>query len=542
MDSVLILRELGTIVVFAAAAGMAARALRVPPLVAYMVAGIVLGPVLGVITLTPDIELIASAGIALLLFLVGLELSFDRIRDVGAVAVTAGLGQVAFTAIGGTLVCLALGFSATESIFIAVALTFSSTVVVVKLLDQKAELNSLYGRIAVGIFLVQDLVVITVLTLLAGWGAGEAAGTGSILAGIIRATVGMITLLSLALIAARYLLPRLFSGVAASVEALLILSLCWCFLLVLVAEAFGLSLEIGAFLAGITLAQLPFTHALRVRIHPLVNFFIAIFFASLGIRMDVGIAQMDVLAALVLSAFVLIGNPLIFMWIISRMGYSERTSFATSVTVAQISEFSFIFAAMGMEFGLVDEAVLALVAFIGVVTISISAYMILYSQQLYDFMRRRNLLRIFRAGQEPEEEPADQRRGHIIVVGMNTLGRMLVNSLSERGEQVLAIDTDAGKLAGLPCATQVGDTQHPAVLREADFTTSLLLVSALQIEAANNLLAYRCREAGVPCAIHVFDPSVSDQLRRLGVDYLMDSKHDGIRQVAEELRRAGVVT
>ncbi|MGH7507832.1 MAG: NAD-binding protein, partial [Longimicrobiales bacterium] len=131
--------------------------------------------------------------------------------------------------------------------------------------------------------------------------------------------------------------------------------------------------------------------------------------------------------------------------------------------------------------------------------------------------------------------------GHIIVVGMNTLGRRLVHAFTERGEQVIAIDTDPSKLAGLSAELVVGTADHPGVLAEANFNSAKLIVSTLQIEDANNLLAFRAHEAGVPSSIHAFDPSLIDELQMLGADHLMVSKHDGIRQVAAALRDAGVI-
>jgi Kef-type K+ transport system membrane component KefB len=167
----------------------------------------------------------------------------------------------------------------------------------------------------------------------------------------------------------------------------------------------SLSPEIGAFLAGISLAQLPLAHDLRRRLHPLMNFFIAIFFISLGVQMELEAATAHWPAAIVLALFVIIGNPLIFMFIIARGGYSERTAFMTSVTVAQISEFSFIFAAVGLSAGLIDDSILALITVIGLITIAVSSYMILYNEGLYEWVRRRGLLRPFRAAQDDDEEP-----------------------------------------------------------------------------------------------------------------------------------------
>lgn len=544
MIDIPVIRDLGVILLASAAALLVAQRARVPSIIVYILVGLALGPVSGVIAATDTVHMMAETGIVLLLFLVGLELSLDKIRDVGRVAVIAGLGQVVFTAAGGLGLSLLLGFTFIEALFVGTALTFSSTIVVVKLLDQKGELDSLYGRIAVGIFLVQDLVVILVLTFLAGLGTSTSLTAGSLSRGILLAFGGMALLLGGALLAARYVLPRLFSWMSQSLEGLFILSLCWCFALVLAAEAMALSLEIGAFLAGLSLAQLPYNHELRRRVHPLMNFFIAIFFVSLGLQMQLSHASDQVVPALVLSLFVLLGNPLIFLVIIAGLGYDVRTSFMTSVTVAQISEFSFIFAAMGVTAGLIGEPILSLVAVVGLVTIGVSSYMILHNRSLFRLVERWGLMRPFARlsrGAEPPATAVQPLQGHVIVVGMNSLGQRLVRELAARGETVVAVDTDARKLTDLPATAVLGSTDHASVLEEARYRDARMVVSALQIEDSNRLLAYRCREAGVRVGIHVVDAAAQQDLADLGVDHLILSKNAGIRQVAAELRAAGLL-
>ncbi|MBI4520688.1 MAG: cation:proton antiporter [Gemmatimonadetes bacterium] len=541
MSDLTLLRDLGVIVTAAAAFVIVARLGRMPSIVAYILAGLALGPLTGVIQVTQSVELISDVGIALLLFIVGLELSLRRIREVGKVALVAGLGQVVFTAGGGLGLALLLGFDLTASIFIGTALTFSSTVLVVKLLDQKRDLHSLYGRIAVGIFLVQDLVVIVVLTLLAGLAGGQSTRVLDILSDIVLAFAGMGVLLLGAVAASRYVLPRVFGWVAGTAEILFIWGLCWCFLLVLAAEALGLSLEIGAFLAGVSLAQLPFNDDLRRRVHPLMNFFIAVFFVSLGVQLELDAAAAQWQAATALSLFVLVGNPLIFIILIAWLGYSERTSFLAGVTVAQISEFSFIFAALGLSAGLVDESVLSVIAVVGLVTFVASAYMILYNHQIYAVTKRWGVLKPFRARQVDDEAPPPPQRNHIIAVGINALGRRLVHRLVERGEKVLAVDTDPRKLLDLPCATLLGNVEYLSVLEEAHVTEAKLLVSALQIEDTNALLAHRCRTLGVPASIHAFDRSVEEDLGEIGVGHLIISKNSALRRILEALRRQGVL-
>lgn len=549
------MRSLGIVVIAAAVVSLIGRKLNAPSIVSYIVAGLVLGPVLGV--LTPgdgvgvgsgmgDLELISEIGIVLLLFLVGLELSLKEIRGVGMVAVAAGLGQVVFTAAGGFVLSLGLGFTVVESLFIATALTFSSTVVVVKVLDQKGELKQLYGRIAVGIFLVQDLVVIAVLTVLAGLGSveGEAGGItiGSGAAAIGKAFVSMGGLLGATLLASRFVLPWLFASVARSAPAAMVWSLAWCFVLVEVAHLLGLSVEIGSFLAGLSLAQLPWRHDLRRRVHPLMNFFIAVFFVTLGSKMNFAEAASEWRAGLVLSLFVLIGNPLIFMLIITRFGYTRRTSFYTSVTVAQISEFSFIFIAMGLGMGLIGSSINSMVAVVGVVTIVASVYLIIYNRPLYEWCERAGLLRFFPAAPEDAggEHHEPELRGHVVVVGMNAMGRMIAERLVERGETVVAIDNDAQKLAGLRAITKLGDIAYMDTLLEAGLPSSKLAISALKIDEANRLFTHHCRAMGVPAVVHGFDRAVIRGMAETGPRHIIDSKKAADDLLEALLRRAGV--
>ena len=539
---VTLLLNLGFIVVFAAVLALLGKAVRMPSIIAYILAGMLLGPVLGLVDIGDSLKLISKLGIALLLFLVGLELSFDRIRDVGRVAVVAGLGQVVFTALGGVALCLLLGFDWVASIFLAVGLTFSSTVVVVKLLDQKGELGRLYGRIAVGIFLVQDLVVIAVLTLLTGLTNGGGFDFWSVAKGLGLATGAMVLLLAVTLLASKYVLPKPFAWASSSPDTILIWALFWCFLITGLAGAMGLSVEVGAFLAGIALAQLPYNNDLHQRLHPLMNFFVAIFFVTLGVQIDLAAAFQNWWASLVLSLFVIIGNPLIFMIIIARMGYSEINAFRASVTVAQISEFSFIFATLGLAAGLVGEEVLSITALVGILTIAISSYMIIYTEPLYRFMKRLGILRIFRAKQEPDPEPIFERKDHIVVVGMNGLGREIVKQLLLRGETVLAIDTDPNKLEGLaPADTVIGSVEYESVVEEIGLPRARLVVSALQIEDVNHLLAYRCRAHGVRCAIHAFDVSVVEDLLELDTSYLLMPTVDVVVEQRAMMEREGVL-
>jgi Kef-type K+ transport system membrane component KefB len=540
MSGEALLGNLGVCLVAAAVFALVGRTLRMPGIVAFMLAGVALGPITGLVHFSAADQLIPKVGIVLLLFLVGLELSFENIKGVGRVAIVAGLSQVVLTAVGGLGLCRLLGFSLVEALFLAVALTFSSTVVVVKLLQEQGELDSLYGRIAVGILLVQDLVAVLMLTFLAGVSSQQEFTWALVARGVGAAFGGTLLLLGLVLTATRWVLARPLAWATRSPELLFIWSLSWCFLIVLLAQALQLSVEIGAFLAGLGLAQFPFNANLRRRVHPLMNFCIAVFFVSLGVEMDFGAGAASWRSTAVLALFVLLGKPLLFLWIVPRMGYSRRTSFQAGVTLAQISEFSFILIAMGLQAGLYGTNILSITALVGLVTITGNAYMILYSAPLHRLAERIGLLR-WLPDHPAESEPADRahRAGHVIVVGMNTLGRELVRRLHARGERVLAIDTDATKLSGLPGDTLSGSVEYASVVQAAGLPRARLLVSALKIEEVNDLLAYRAFCAGVPCAINVMDLDAVDRLLEVNTTYLIVPKVDGVKAQHRELEARG---
>lgn len=533
-------QQLTLIIVAAAAFAVAARRRRLPTIVAYLAAGLLLGPATGWVEATPSLETFSEAGIVLLLFLVGLELSLDKIKGLGTAVLWAGVIQVGATAVAGFLISLLLGMGLKESLFLAMAVIFSSTVVVVKLLEEKHQLDHLHGRIAVGILLLQDLVVIALLTLTKTFEPGVPLSLGTLGWNVLKALGAMGALLAATMATARYVLPRPFAWAARSPATLLIWSLCWCFFVVVAAHWLHLSPESGAFLAGLALAQLPYNHDLRRRVHPLMNFFIAVFFVALGLRMPIAEAAGQWWPALVLTLFVLGGKFLIVAFSLARLRFSERTSFLTALSLTQISEFSFILAASAMASGWVGADMLSLVGLVGLASIALSSSAIVFQEPLYVAALKRGWLRFLRAAKhDPERPHGHSLHQHIIVVGMNTLGRDIARRLHARGETVLAIDTDPRKLADLPCETCLGNADYLSVLEDAGLESARLLVSALRIEPANDLLAYRCRQFNIPAAIQVVDLSVVDNLLEMDVRYMMIPKIDGMKLQNRVLQEDG---
>ena len=528
-----LLLNLGFIVITAAGFAFLGKLVKMPSIVAYIIAGIVLGPGLGIVQLDHSLELISELGIALLLFLVGLELSLQKIKDLGRVAIILGGLQVPMTAAGAYVISTLMGFSVVECVFLAATVTFSSTVVVIKLLDQKGATSRLFGRIAISLFLAQDIVVIIGLTILSGLGSGgdEPFEMVTLTKSLGIAFAGMVILLLVSLFASRCVLPKPFAWASRSPDTVFIWALCWCFLVVLLAHQFHLSVEIGAFLAGIAIAQLPIHEDLHRRLHPLMTFFVAVFLVTLGIQIDISVLGEVWKYALGLSVFVIIAKPLIVFIILSRLRYSEYTAFQAATASGQVSEFAFILLGLGAGAGLIEGRVVSLGGMVGILTIAISSYLILYSDPLYSAFQKLGVLKFFKAKQEPDTEEQHSYAGHVIVVGMNALGREVVKQLSGRGETVLAIDTDPRKLEGLNCAeTLIGSVEYESAVEEIGLSRARLVISALQIEDTNHLLAYRCRSAGVPCAIHAFDISVVEDLLDLDTAYMFMPAFDAVRE------------
>ena len=438
-----VFQEIGALLIVSALVGAVAVRLRQPLIVAFIGVGIAVGPVgFGTIEQSDELALLAEIGIALLLFLVGLKLDLHLIRTVGPVALVAGLGQVLFTSVVGFGITMALGYEPLAAVYIAVALTFSSTIIIVKLLSDKQEVEETHGQIALGILIVQDIVVVIALVALSALGgAGETGAPVPVELALIGArAVAFIAVVGLLM---RYVLPRLLERLAEERELLVLFAIAWAVALAAGGEVLGFSQEVGAFIAGMSLASTGYREAIGGRLVSVRDFLLLFFFVELGVGLDFADAAAQVGPAIALSLFVLVGNPLIVMTIMGVMGYRRRTGFLTGLTVAQISEFSLIFAALGLAVGHISEAVVGLVTTVGIITIALSTYLILYSKQLYRPLEP--ALRIFERGKVRERavvEASGARPADIIVIGLGRFGGRLVSHLRARGHTVLAVDDD----------------------------------------------------------------------------------------------------
>lgn len=434
--------QIAALLLLCASIGVVASTLRQPLIVAFIIAGILAGPVgFGLVDPEGEIEVMAELGVAVLLFVVGLKLDVRLVRGVGPVALAAGLGQVLFTAVVGWLLATALGLAAIPSLYVAVALTFSSTIIVVKLLSDKRAGDTLYGRIAIGILIVQDICV--VLAMIALTAVGEPGGT-DLVSEAVRVAVAGAGLLAGLYVASRFVLPLLEPRLARSPELMVLFAIAWAVALAAVSDGLGFSKEVGAFLAGMSLASSAYRDTLSSRLQNLQDFLLLFFFVVLGAQLDFGPAVDLLPAAVVLSLFVMVGKPIVVMAIMGVMGYRSSVSFRVGLTMAQVSEFSLILAALGAGLGQIDDDVVALITIVGLITITTSTYLIVSADWLYQ--RLEPVLRVFERDQTHRGlETAidgDVPQPDIVVIGAGRYGGELIERLLQRGWTPMAVDYD----------------------------------------------------------------------------------------------------
>ena len=438
-----IFEQVALVLAVCVAAGGLAVLLRQSLTVGLIAAGIAVGPaLLGLVEPTSEIELLATVGTSLLLFVVGLKLDVRILRRLGTVAFSAGLGQVAFTAIVGFGLARALGFATVDALYLAIGLTFSSTIIIVKLLTDKRELNTLYGRIALGILVVQDLVVVLVMLVITAFGdLGTLQDPGLVdrIGGVLlRASL----LLVVVVVMGRVVAPRLTSVFERQGELLVLTVVTWAVLLASLSLQLGFSQEVGAFLAGVSLASTRYRDAVASRLGTIRDFVLVFFFIELGTRVDPATVADQLVPIVVLSLFVLIGNPIIVMVVMGAIGYRRRVAFKTGLTIAQISEFSLILVALGVQQGHVGTDLLGLVTVVGVVTIAVSTELIHNADRLY--RRLAPGLRLFERSRGrvlPDPRLAVDRPEYVII-GVGRLGAQVLDDLLARGDRALGVDFD----------------------------------------------------------------------------------------------------
>jgi Kef-type K+ transport system membrane component KefB len=477
--------EIAALLVMAAVVGLIGVILRQPLIVSFIAVGLIAGPsAFDVVRSDAQISLLSELGIAVLLFLVGIKLDIKLIRSLGAVSLMTGLGQVAFTSIIGYFIGLALGLDALTSLYVAVALTFSSTIIIVKLLSDKREIDSLHGQIALGFLIVQDLVVVLAMIVLSAVGIGTGGEHGA--NNIIVVLSSGVVLVALVALFVRYGANPLTERLARAPELLVIFAIAQAAIFAAIGDFVGLGKEVGGLLAGVSLASTPYRETIAARLAPLRDFLLLFFFIALGATLDLSLLGSHVMAAMAFSVFVLIGNPLIVLAIMGWMGYRKRTGFLAGLTVAQISEFSLIFIAMGLTLGHVNQDALGLVTMVGLVTIAASTYMITYSHQLYGLFEP--LLGIFERKGTPREPSDGVHHGgnhyDVLIFGLGRFGTAVGLRLKNKGLRVLGIDFNplaVRRWRSLGLDTEYGDATDPEFVAALPLKSTEWIVSTIPV-------------------------------------------------------------
>jgi Kef-type K+ transport system membrane component KefB len=467
--------QIALVIVVAAVFGIFSRILKQPLILGYLFAGLLLSQ-FGLMEDATSFHGLGQIGVALLLFLVGLEMDLSDLPSIGRVALFTGIGQIVFTSVIGFGLAALLGFGIVPALYIAVALTFSSTIIIVKLLGEKNDLDTLYGKIAVGFLLVQDLVVVLILMVLGGLGGGDLSALSFLAIG-----VKALVLIAAVWYLSRRVLPIIFSKIVSdSTELIFIVSIGWALgIAELVGGPLGFSPEIGGFLAGLALSQLPEHLQVASRAKPLRDFFLTIFFMMLGASLVIEGLLGLLVPAILFSLFVLVGNPIIVIFIMSALGYKSRTSFMASVTVAQISEFSLIMMAMGLAAGHVQESHVAMVVLVGVITMTVSTYMIMGADRLY-LLFEKMLVKFERKNlQEAALTTKGEFSDHVVLVGADRTGEALITMFTNRKTPFVVVDfnpTVVKRLIDLQVPVIFGDINDQSVRDSANLPGSKMIV------------------------------------------------------------------
>ncbi|MGB5110200.1 MAG: cation:proton antiporter family protein [Mycobacterium sp.] len=513
---------LATVLAIATVAGLIATRMRQPLIVAFIVVGIAVGPVgTGWVSADSTIELLAEFGISLLLFLVGLRLDLQMIRSTGPVAMVTGLGQVVLTSAIGYLVAIAFGMDSLTAVYIAMAVTFSSTIIIVKLLSDKRELDHLHGRIAVGLLIVQDLVVVVVMIVLTAFGQDTGGDLGGGVAAVLLKGAGLLAGMWLL---TRYVAPWLLPHIARSQDLLVLFGVSYAASVAALSEWLSFSSEVGAFLAGVSLASTPFRDALGARLASLRDFLLLFFFLGLGAQLEFIGTTEQIVEALAFSALVLVGKPLIIIAIMSVMRYPLRVSVNAGLPLGQISEFSWILAALGLSLGHITNATVSLITVVGLITIAASTYMITYSQQIYE-RAKRWLAALERSPREPESHVAENY--DVILYGLGRFGGHLADRLSNAGHGVLAVDFDPHQVkthSGGGVTAMFGSAEDLHLLEALPLERARYVVSAIPVLQTNLALLHGLRHHGYRDAIALTAHTRHDaaQLRAAGLHTVLE--------------------
>ncbi len=511
--------ELSLVIVIAAVVAMIMRFLRQPLIMGYILTGILVGPsVLKVVESKDAFETFSEIGIALLLFIIGLELSASVVKKLGKPVVITAFTLLITIGTLGYLITTAFGFKGNEAVLAGFALFFSSTIIIAKVLSDKRELTRLNGQIAIGVILIDDIIATFALLYVAAQ-TGEPLNTTSLAFLILKgiAFIGVLFLFG------SQILPRVLKYVAKSQEQLFLFALAWGFGVASLMSAIGFSIEVGALFAGVALAHLPYAHQIGARLKPLRDFFIILFFISLGERLQLTNLAEGIIPALILSLVVLIIKPLAVMISLGLLGFTRRTSFKAGINLSQISEFSIILIVLAASAGLVDNSVSAIITLVAIITIAVSTYLMKYDNWIYAKIEER--LRIFER-KVIKEEAHKSTDYSSILFGFSNGGEPLLDVLKNSKEPYLVVDYNPDSilmLEELEGPYIFGDITDVELLDEIPLEKAKLIINTTGDHAVNMALVryitHRNKNAILICYSQTQEEA--EELYKLGATYVV---------------------
>ena len=527
------INQISLIIAIVLGVSLVVRLLKQPLIIGYIISGIIAGPLfLKILPGIDTVNVFSEFGIAFLLFIVGLHLSPKVIKEVGKISLITGIGQIVFTFLLGYFISTLLGFSMLASTYIAIATTFSSTIIIMKLLSDKGDLYTLYGKISIGFLLVQDLVAIIILIIVSSLSSG-----GNIASHVALTLLKGIVIVSILAPISLYVLPRFHDFFAKSQEFLFVFSIAWGLGLASLFFYAGLSIEVGALIAGVLLSMSPYSLEISSKMKPLRDFFLISFFLLLGAQMTIGNIGDLIIPAIVFSFLILIGNPLIVMILMGLLGYTKKTSFFAGLTVAQISEFSLILVALGVKVGHLSGEILSLMTLIGIITIGGCTYMIIYADKIYRKLSRH--LTIFER-KKIKENGMKAKEINAVLFGYNRIGFSILGVLKKIKESYLVVDYNPDVIADLkklriPCV--YGDVDDEDLLAELSLDKISLAISTIPDFESNSFLIENIRRVNKNAIVIVRAHSIDDafNLYKKGASYVLTPHFLGGEYIARML-------
>jgi Kef-type K+ transport system membrane component KefB/voltage-gated potassium channel Kch len=536
--------DLTVIICIAAFFSLVFRFFKQPEILAYIVTGVLIASFHFFKAGSQDVlQTMSQVGVTLLLFMVGLEIRVSELFSIGKSLFIASIGQVFLTFIAGFLISSFFKFDVLTSFYVATALTFSSTIVVVKLLSDQRELHSLHAKFSLGILLVQDIVAIFLLMFLSGFGK-HVPGTNFLITFSLILAKGAL-LIGIVWLLSREVFPKVLDSIAKSSETLFLVSLAWAFGLAAIVSSryVGFSIEIGGFLAGVALANSMVNYQIIAKAKILRDFFIVIFFVLLGIQMSFANLSQIIIPAIALSVFVLIAKPFIVMILISISGYRKRTAFLTGISLSQLSEFSLILIFIGYKLGHISQEIVSLITLVSLITFAFSTYMITHWKNLYrhmskkiDFMERKNAKK---DEINVQGESLENLKDHVVVIGGDQMGQSIMEALLEdKGTEVVVVDFDPSivkKLENKKVHRLFGDISDLDIQERARIDKAKLVISTIPDVEDNILLLKELKHENRKAKIVMMalDSRDAKALYKEGVDYVILPHLAGGRQVAK---------